>query len=233
MPLFDHAMSARGEFIDRRLEHHQKSFGRKNAQCFPQRCHVVRRIVQTRIEHDGVDARIQERQVVELSSYTGPRGTKMPRGLKAILVVATQVDGARFVPQVGKPVTQPTGAGAQIEYAQSRAHGRQHSIPKTRKRTTPDAPLPCHWMIVRAVRQIAVKSGISRPASFGEPDLRVVGEEVLDGGDAFRAEHMPHAVLLRIGVAARATVGSLVGRFQCATAQGTSQSDQTRSSSSK
>jgi hypothetical protein len=89
MPLFDHAVPARREFIDWRLQHHQKSIGRKNAQRFPQRCHVVRRIVQTRIEYDGVDARIQERQVVELSSYTGPRGTKVPRGLEAILVIAT------------------------------------------------------------------------------------------------------------------------------------------------
>ena len=157
----------------------------------------------------------------------------MPRGLKAILVVATQVDGARFVPELGEPVTQPTGAGAQIEYAQSRTHGWQHSIPETRKRTTPDAPLPRQWMITRAVRQIAIKSGITRPASFGKADLGVVGEEVLDGGDAFRAEQVPDAVLLRIGVAARTTVGSIVGRFQRATAQRASQSDQTRSNSSK
>ncbi len=151
--------------------------------------------------------------------------------LEAVLVIAAQVHGAGFVPELREPVAQPSCSGAQIENAQMRTHGRQYPILETGEGSAPDPPLPRHRMILRAVRQVSIESRVRGSASFGEPDLGVVSEELFDERGAFWAQHAPDAAVSGKGVTAPAALGGIFRSCQRTAAQRTGQGDQTRSNS--
>lgn len=203
MSFLHHHSSALLALVNRRFQNYNPAAAIQDAEGLAQRAHVIGRIMQTGVENHRIYAVIAKRQPIELRLDARPQACKMPSRAKAIAIVTGNIDRTRPIPEMSQAIAQPSRTRAQIQNLRGCRQLGQNPIPKTRKRTAMESPLPRRRMLVGAIGKVAIKLRIMRPAPLRDANRRVITKEFRNGRRAFRAHKSPDPVSLRINVAAR------------------------------